>query len=121
MGIPSVQTFQIAQGDVFIRRVGEIPDEAIPVARDNGRIVLAYGEVTGHAHAITASDAELLIAPERSREDEILNVRFLRVMAQSGVDVQHEEHATVHLAPGLYEVRQQREWTDAEEPLRVAD
>ena len=112
---------QIAQGDVFIRRIDALPDDLVAVRRDNGRIVLAYGEVTGHAHAITASDAELLIAPERSREDEILNVRFLRVMAESGIDVQHEEHATVHLAPGLYEVRQQREWTDAEEPLRVAD
>ena len=115
------QIAQIAQGDVFIQRIGALPDGLRTVPRDAGRIVLAYGEVTGHAHAITASDAELLIAPERSREDEILNVRFLRVMAASGVEVQHEEHAAIHLAPGLYEIRQQREWTDAEEPLRVAD
>jgi len=112
---------QIAQGDVFIRRIDALPDDLVAVRRDNGRIVLAYGEVTGHAHAIVSADAELLVAPSRSPEDEILNVRFLRVMAQSGIDVQHEEHATVHLAPGLYEIRQQREWTDAEEPLRVAD
>ena len=112
---------QIAQGDVFIRRIDELPDDLVAVRRDNGRIVLAYGEVTGHAHAIVSADAELLVAPSRSPEDEVLNVRFLRVMAASGVDVQHEEHAAVHLAPGLYEIRQQREWTDAEEPLRVAD
>lgn len=112
---------QVAQGDVFIRRIEALPADLVAVPRDNGRIVLAYGEVTGHAHAISALDAELLVAPERNREDEVLNVRFLRVMAAAGIDVQHEEHATVHLAPGLYEVRQQREWTDAEEPLRVAD
>lgn len=112
---------QLAQGDVFIRRIETLPANLAPVARDNGRIVLAYGEVTGHAHAICDPEAELLVAPDRTSDDEILNVRFLRVMAASGIDVQHEEHATVHLAPGLYEVRQQREWTDAAEPLRVAD
>ena len=116
-----MKNYQVAQGDVFIRRVGEIPDAAVPVERDNGRIVLAYGEVTGHAHAISSAEAELLVLPERSRDEDVLNVRFLRVMAASGVDVQHEEHAAIHLAPGLYEIRQQREWTDAEEPLRVAD
>lgn len=109
------------QGDVLIRPVASLPKTLQPVARDRGRIVLAYGEVTGHAHAILDREAELLVAAERSKEDEVLNVRFLRVMAASGIDVTHEEHGTIHLAPGVYEIRQQREWTDAEEPLRVAD
>ena len=110
---------QVAQGDVFIRRVESVPEGLVPVPRDNGRVVLAYGEVTGHAHAILEPTAELLVAPERSADDALLNVRFLRIMETATLT--HEEHAAITLAPGLYEIRQQREWTDAEEPLRVAD
>ena len=110
---------QVAQGDVFITRVADIPENAIPVERDNGRVVLAYGEVTGHAHAIVATEAELLVAPNRTAEEELLNVRFLRVMRT--LEVTHEEHGALTLEPGLYRVNQQREWSDAEEPLRVAD
>ena len=44
------------QGDVLIRRLKKLPPEpeggSEKVERDNGRVVLAYGEVTGHAHAI---------------------------------------------------------------------
>ena len=32
-----------------------IPEAAKPVARDHGRVVLAYGEATGHAHAIASA------------------------------------------------------------------
>ncbi len=110
---------QVAQGDVFIRRIDALPGGLEAVPRDNGRVVLAYGEVTGHAHAIAEPTAELFVAPERSKEDELLNVRFLRIMRTS--TLAHEEHAAIVLPPGLYEVRQQRQWTDAEEPLRVAD
>lgn len=44
--------FQARQGDVFIERVKIPKGERKPVARDNGRIVLAYGESSGHAHAV---------------------------------------------------------------------
>ena len=93
------------QGDVLLRAVDAIPDSArFVVKRDAGRIVLAYGEVTGHAHAIEASEAEAtLLRDERAR--------FLRLIAD--VDLTHEEHATVRVPAGAYEVIQQREWTDA--------
>ena len=103
------------QGDVLIRRVELIPESTQPVARDNGRIVLAYGEVTGHAHAIIDAAAELVRSADASH-------RFLRVMAASGVDLQHEEHATITLPPGTYEVIQQREYTSHDmAPVPVMD
>lgn len=92
------------QGDVLLRAVDALPDSAARVVeRDAGRIVLAYGEVTGHAHAIAApeSDATLLMT-ERAR--------FLRLIAD--VDLTHEEHAPIRLPQGTYEVIRQREWTD---------
>jgi hypothetical protein len=101
------------QGDVLIRRVGRIPKATVAVPRDAGRIVLAYGEVTGHAHAIAAPEAEAtLLTTEQNR-------RFLRIVSQ--VDVVHEEHGSITLAPGRYEVIRQREWTDADEPVLVRD
>lgn len=103
------------QGDVLIISTSHVPANLAPVARDAGRIVLAYGEVTGHAHAILDRDAELLTAP--NTDD-----RFLRIMAASGVELRHEEHATITLPPGDYIVRRQREYTSKNMPaIRVAD
>jgi hypothetical protein len=93
------------QGDVLLRAVESIPEAATPVDRDAGRIVLAYGEVTGHAHAIAAPEAEATLLSVSDNE------RFLRLVAD--VDVVHEEHATVHLPAGNYAVIRQRVWTDA--------
>ena len=100
------------QGDVLLRRVTRIP-ASTPVPRDAGRIVLAYGEVTGHAHVIDAPEAEAtLLTTDQER-------RFLRLMAPASLT--HEEHASITLPAGRYEVIRQREWTDANEPRAVLD
>ena len=105
--------FTARQGDVIILATNKIPKDAKPVARDNGRIVLAYGEVTGHAHLID-SDTALFLATDL---DEMAD-RFLRVEKQC--QVVHDEHDTVTLPPGDYVVRRQREY--APEAIRnVAD
>ncbi len=93
------------QGDVLVREIDALPSNLHPVPRDAGRIILAYGETTGHAHAISAPDEEatLLTADEEHR--------FLRIMA--GVHLDHEEHGTIAIPPGIYEVIRQREWTDS--------
>lgn len=101
---------QMRQGDVFLEKVGGIPDGAKPVPNDQGRVILAYGEVTGHAHALQPDAAFLFEAPTGER--------FLRVVKET--DLTHEEHAPVHLTPGLYIVRQQREYFPGEVRL-VAD
>lgn len=44
------------QGDVGIVRIDQLPASAIDVTPED-RIVLAYGEVTGHAHAIAPGEA----------------------------------------------------------------
>lgn len=79
-----------------------------------GRVTLAEGEATGHAHVATGP---VELWEERSGETWR---RFLRVLDEGGVIV-HEEHATVALAPGDWEVVRQREWTDDDEPRQVAD
>jgi hypothetical protein len=74
-------------------------------------VVLAYGESTGHAHAIAEDEAEMLQTEE---------ARFLRVLAEGGVSLIHEEHATITVPPGEYEVVLQREYTP-EAIRRVSD
>jgi hypothetical protein len=77
------------------------------IARDNGRLVLAYGEVTGHAHVIDApeSEAVLLTAAE--------NERFLRLMADTTLS--HEEHSALAIPAGTYKVIQQEQFTPTPE------
>ncbi len=103
------------QGDVLIASTDGVPSTATTVPRDGGKLVLAYGEVTGHSHTIADGDAELLSAS--NTED-----RFLRVMAASGVKLRHEEHGTITLPAGNYIVRIQREYTSRDmAPARVID
>jgi hypothetical protein len=102
----------LRQGDVLLVPIApsRIPAGHV-VPRDGGRIVLAYGEVTGHAHAIESATAVLTETDTERRFLQIMERAFLR----------HEEHGTITLEPGAYEVRRQREWTDADEPRQVAD
>jgi hypothetical protein len=101
----------VRQGDVFIIPA-KIPKGATEVPRDNGRVILAYGEVTGHAHAIAAPEATLLTDAD--------NARFLRIVG-SGATLTHEEHAAIQVAPGEYRVVIGREWTPAMGARQVVD
>ena len=85
------------------------------IERDAGRIVLAYGEVTGHAHAILDVDAELYEGLETAAAAD----RFLRI-GRGGATLVHEEHAPISLPEGDYVVRLQREY-HPEEIRRVLD
>jgi hypothetical protein len=104
--------FQVRQGDVFLERVSAIPANLKPRKRDKGRVILAYGEVTGHAHAIAEPDSAALFDGENGEF-------YLRIESATGLV--HEEHARIDLPEGLYRGRIQREWTDADEPRQVLD
>ncbi len=101
------------QGDVLLVAVPAIPDDARPLPRDHGRIVLAFGEATGHAHAIADPQAALLGTE--------FEERFLNVLREGGVLLRHEEHDPVLLPQGVYQVRRQREYTPGALPRMVAD
>lgn len=98
------------QGDVGLERVATLPEGLKAVATDNGRVILAYGEVTGHAHAIAE--------PAKAKLWDAGAERFLQVM--EATSLRHEEHAPINLEPGIYRVIQQREYSP-EEIRRVAD
>jgi hypothetical protein len=92
--------------------IDAIPADARELPRDEGdRVVLAYGETTGHAHALHEPGVAMLRAAN--------NDVFLRVIEPS--NLVHEEHSRIAIPPGLYRVRRQREWGDENEPIQVAD
>lgn len=95
------------QGDVLLVRVNEIPGDAKPVKRENGRLVLAYGEVTGHHHSIAVQDGVELVTSEQADELRM----WLSVTTDEPVALTHQEHATIMVPPGLYERRIQREYS----------
>lgn len=90
------------QGDVLLVEVDELPSQLAPVPREDGRLVLAHGEATGHAHVLEGQ-AELLAADLEEMEH-----RFLRVEVESSL--LHEEHDTIVVPPGSYRVVRQREY-----------
>lgn len=107
--------FLIRQGDVLVMSAPPSLEPQTLVPRDNGRVVLAYGEVTGHAHAIHEGEVELSTIADSAD-------RFLRIMNASGVALVHEEHSAITLPPGDYVVRIQREYVTADmPPVRVTD
>lgn len=107
------ETFQARQGDVFVECVDEcIGEDCESVPKESGRIVLAHGEVTGHAHAITGKGAKLF------RRGNLTTM--LEVSAKGGVTIRHEEHGQIALKAGNYRVTRQREWT-GEDERQVAD
>lgn len=91
------------QGDVLIVPIQSTPVRLDAIGRDGGRVVLAHGEVTGHAHAIRADGAALY-------RDAELNV-FLMVTGLDPVALEHAEHDTIMIPPGQYRVVRQREYS----------
>lgn len=102
-------------GDVLIRRVESIPAEAIKAKADKRGLVLAEGEVTGHHHRITdVTKGDLLVSPEEASELRM----WLHLDAPA--ELVHEEHHTLTLPAGDYEVIKQVEY-EAGELRNVAD
>jgi hypothetical protein len=102
------------QGDVLLRRVAQLPAvDLVEIPRERNRIVLAHVEFNGHAHAIDAPIEEATFLSARDQR------RFLRLVRD--VDLRHEEHATINLPAGTYEVIQQREWTDAKHQEEIEE
>ena len=91
---------QYREGDVLLVKVDidSLPNGAVQ-QQAHGRIVLAYGEVTGHAHAIDVAHAALY----QWKGDRLIE-------AKPGARLVHEEHNPIDLEPGFYRVVQQREY-----------
>ena len=120
------------QGDVLLVAIRPMAARNIRAGRDlreaqTKRVVLAYGEVTGHAHVV-------LSGKETGRKKG--TVEFFELQPGEGLDVQgaaqilrvkgraaelrHDEHSTIVLPRGTYRVSRQREYSP-EAIRQVAD
>lgn len=107
------EKLQVQHGDVLLFGAAKIPSSAKRQEPTNGRIVLAEGEATGHAHVICDLDSCDLYADENGT---------LYVEVKTPVALLHEEHATIIVQPGTYRVGRVREMDPfAEEIREVAD
>lgn len=94
------------QGDILLRQVSTDPQDEqyadmLVKERDNGRCIVAYGEVTGHAHEVDSETAEILRTTEETEQE------FLRIMETAGLV--HDEHETLSLPQGIFAIVRQRE------------
>lgn len=89
----------IRQGDVLVVPCKSIPAAAKAVEAEAGRLILARGEATGHHHSLALSRRVTMFRDESGGA-------FLDV--KEPVSLEHQEHTTLPIAPGKYEVRIQR-------------
>lgn len=92
----------LQHGDVILKSV-IIPNNLKSV--ETKKIVLAEGEVTGHAHVIT----------DIAKVDLFKNAGKTFIKVKSPVELKHEEHKTIVIQPGSYEIDQVKEydpWAD---------
>jgi hypothetical protein len=86
---------QYQQGDVCMQQISSLPKgNAKSVTPNKGRLILAEGEATGHAHAVAELDGVDLLEIDGS----------LYFQTDNKVDIQHEEHKTITVDPGIYEI-----------------
>jgi hypothetical protein len=94
-------------GDVFLAASDSLPEDA----RKLRHVVLAEGEITGHAHRVRERDVAELF---QHGDD-----RYLNVFGERATLI-HEEHAEIELPRGIYRVWIQREYSP-EAIRRVVD
>jgi hypothetical protein len=92
----------LRQGDIILFAIDQLPEEKFSaIDREQGDIILAHGESTGHAHRIKAP----ITAIEYLRAEN--GDRYLKVNEECRLT--HEEHSEAVLPAGFYVVDQQRE------------
>jgi hypothetical protein len=99
-----MKAMQVRQGDVFLERVEAEEAKGAEELEQQGRVILAAGEVTGHHHAVPLADAALLAKGAQ---------RFLKTNKRTALA--HEEHERIELrGRTTFEVVIQREYTPEE-------
>lgn len=90
---------QYRQGDVFLNPIETLPDDLGEAQNTNGYSVLAEGEEHGHFHKMCFEAAPLFLAD---------GGRGMALQAKQTTDLTHEEHDTIPVEPGAYDVVIQR-------------
>lgn len=87
------------QGDVLLLKLDHAPENLKPRTQ-NGLVILAHGEATGHHHSIPRDNAQDFTSPNGDT-----------VITTTGATLVHQEHTRIALPDGSYELRRQREYS----------
>lgn len=93
------------QGDLMVRRIDSLPKGLLTMPSENGRFVLAHSE-TGHHHVVKERGAQAFIDQTNAF------IAYLQVSESTSLEHlrSFDTHESLGLAPGIYEVRRQREY-----------
>ncbi len=111
------------QGDLGLLKLPddfELPKDFEELKPEEKGLVLAYGEVSGHAHAIRQTqDAIVYFNPAAARQ----NVGYdeMYIFCKKPCLLIHEEHTPVMLQKGWHKKWNQKEYTYEDEYRIVAD
>lgn len=110
-------TKQYRPGDILFIKIDKLPD--IKLKKRKGNIILK-GELSGHAHRLEGNvkileKAEEIINPSPTGSLPVRNIPMKsQVIGYAIVDapaeLTHEEHPTITIPAGIYEMRRQREY-----------
>lgn len=95
------------QGDVLFTAIAQFP-RGDRKKRENATV--AYGEVTGHSHALAVEDRKAAEVLEIG-DGVFVHVSESGLRIEGGATFVHEEHAPVTLPVGNYRVTIQREYS----------
>ena len=96
----------MAQGDILIIPVDDIPSGLPNKNSNDGKIILAEGEITGHNHTILDNSLEGAWVDEK--DNVWLQVKELLNTVPS---INHQEHDKIDLQPGRkYKIVKQQEY-----------
>ena len=99
---------KLQQGDVLLKATARIPKTAKAVPPAKRGVVLAEGEVTGHAHVMNPKRCTMFQDTD--------GTRFLAVLAP--VRIRHEEHKCFTVPKGNYKLDIVREVDPFSEEIR---
>lgn len=97
-----MKNFIARQGDVLIFSVKD-PEIGKEIPKEKGKTILAYGEVTGHSHALHGAHTYLYEHAKKAGE------KIIRVEKET--ELLHQEHSKIKIPAGTFIVRIQKEYS----------
>lgn len=95
-----------AQGDIYIRKIDQLPENAVEVSPENGVYIVTHSE-TGHHHVMEATKATMFSLPD--------SVMDCLLVVNEPTTLNHlrdfDTHEPILFDKGTYQVRRQREYT----------
>ena len=100
-----------AQGDLLLRRIESLPGGLKPSAIECGQYIVAHSE-TQHHHVIEARPNVRVLD---SADPLVSYLEVIEATDKTECLLEHlrsfDTHDTISIAPGIYEIRRQREYT----------